>query len=145
MEVTEQNENERTVTRFTTKVWNEGDLDALTDLAASDIAAHIPGVPEVQGREAYGEAVQLYRSAFPDFSVELVDTIAADDTVVVRYTVRGTHEGELMGVAPTGSKVEVPGIAILRFEGGKVVEEWNQGDMLGLLQQIGAVPEQPAA
>lgn len=141
MSVTTQ-ENESIVTRFADNVWNDGNLDTLEELAATDISAHFSGVGEIEGREAYGDAVQLYRSAFPDFTVEIDEMLSVDDTVVVRYTVHGTHEGELMGVSPTGSDVEIGGITIVRLEDGKVVEEWNQGDMLGMLQQIGAVPPQ---
>lgn len=144
MSVTTQ-ENESIVTRFADNVWNDGNLDTLEELAATDISAHFSGVGEIEGREAYGDAVQLYRSAFPDFTVEIDEMLSVDDTVVIRYTVYGTHEGELMGVSPTGTDVEIGGITIVRLEDGMVVEEWNQGDMLGMLQQIGAVPTQTPA
>lgn len=138
-------ENERVVTRLATDVWSKGDHDALNEIVASDVIAKIPGVPELRGREAYWETVQSYRSAFPDFTVTVAELITADGTVVAEYSVRGTHEGELMGIAPTGKEFEMPGIVIFRVEDGKIVEERNVGDMLGMLQQLGAVPEQPTA
>lgn len=138
-------ENKRIVTRLATDVWSEGDQDALNEIVASDVIARIPGVPELRGREVYWETVQTYRSAFPDFTVNVAELITADGTVVADYSVRGTHEGELMGIAPTGKEFEMPGIVIFRLEDGKIVEERNEADMLGMLQQLGAVPEQPTA
>lgn len=120
-------------------------MGAVNDIIAADIDARLPGVPKIQDREGYKEAVQDYRSGFPDFTVEIVDLISTDDTVVAEYSVHGTHEGEAMGIAPTGNEVEMSGIVIFRLEDGKIVEERNQGDVLGLLQQLGAVPEQPTA
>ncbi|MGI9174727.1 MAG: ester cyclase [Rhodothermales bacterium] len=67
--------------------------------------------------------------------------MATDDEVAIRYTISGTHEGEFMGVAPTGRKVEAAAMQIARFENGKVKERWGLTDQLGLLQQIGAVDE----
>ena len=62
------------------------------------------------------------------------------DTAAIRFTMGGTHVGEFMGVPPTGTEITLPGITILHFEGGRVIERWSQADMLGLLVQLGAVP-----
>ena len=69
------------------------------------------------------------------------DLIAEGDKVVTRWRARGTHQGELMGIPPSGNPVEVTGITIHRIEGGKVVETWANYDALGMMQQVGAVPE----
>jgi steroid delta-isomerase-like uncharacterized protein len=84
----------------------------------------------------------MYLGAFPDAEVTIEDQLAEGDKVVTRWTGRGTHQGELMGVPPSGNRVEVPGITISRIEGGKIVEEWENYDALGMMQAIGAVPEQ---
>ena len=68
------------------------------------------------------------------------DLFAEGDKVVLRFTFHGTHQGEFMGVAPTGKQVTMPGIDIFRIADGKIVELWGQEDVLGMMQQIGAIP-----
>jgi predicted ester cyclase len=79
--------------------------------------------------------------AFPDYHVTIEDQIAVADKVVTRYTARGTQQGELMGISPTGKEGSVTGIDIDRVSGGKIVEHWSEADTLGMMQQLGAVPE----
>jgi predicted ester cyclase len=86
----------------------------------------------------------MYRSAFPDLSFEVQETVTDGEWVAVRWTSTGTHEGELMGIEPTGKKTAVEGIELDRIEDGKIVESRVSWDALGLLQQLGAVPESPA-
>jgi predicted ester cyclase len=81
----------------------------------------------------------MYRSASPDLRVSIDDMIAEGDRVVTRWTARGTHQGELMGNAPTGNQMTVRGILVDRISGGKIEEEWADYDTLHLMQQIGAV------
>jgi predicted ester cyclase len=83
----------------------------------------------------------MYRTAFPDLQIPIEDVIAEGDRVVTRWTTRGTHQGELMGAAPTGNQLTVTGILIDRVSGGKIEEEWVDYDTLHLMQQIGAVPQ----
>lgn len=91
------------------------------------------------GREGFKQFVLMYRSAFPDMHITIEDQIAEGDKVVSRWTARGTHQGELMGIPPTGKQATVTGINIERFANGKFVEEWSNFDALGLLQQLGVV------
>jgi predicted ester cyclase len=79
-------------------------------------------------------------AAFPDTNMTIDDTVAEGDRVVSRFTVRGTHRGEFEGIAPTGKQVTLSGIVLSRIEGGRVVEDWEELNMLGLMQQIGAIP-----
>jgi len=79
------------------------------------------------------------RTAFPDVSLTLEDQLAEGEEVVIRWTMRGTHQGEIWGTAPTGKPVTVTGITIQRLAEGKIVEEWTEADSLGLQQQIGAI------
>jgi predicted ester cyclase len=81
----------------------------------------------------------MMRAAFPDLHYAVEDQIAEGDKVVTRYTASGTHQGELMGVAPTGSRVEIRGISITRIKGGKIEEIWESYDALGMMQQLGVV------
>jgi steroid delta-isomerase-like uncharacterized protein len=142
-------ENKEKVRRFFQEAFNEGTLSVADEIFASDYVLHDPTTPEeISGPEGIKQFVQMYRSAFPDTHITVEDLIAEGDEVVTRWTGRGTHQGELFGVAPSGNQVEVSGITISRFEGGKIVEDWTNSDTLGLMQQIGAVPspgEQPSS
>jgi predicted ester cyclase len=79
-------------------------------------------------------------AAFPDLHVQLDDMVADGDKLVSRYTVHGTHDGELMGIPPTGKQVSIGGIAIDRFEDGQSVEHWEVFDQMGMMQQLGVIP-----
>jgi predicted ester cyclase len=83
----------------------------------------------------------MYLIAFPDAQITIEDQLAEGDTVATRWTGRGAHQGELMGVPPSGKRVEVARVTISRIEGGKIVEEWDNYDALGMMQGIGAIPE----
>ena len=83
--------------------------------------------------------VREFRQAFPDFYDIIEDQVAEGDKVVTRFTSVGAHRGPLMGVEPTNKQVRWSGIAIDRVVGGKIVEEWVSWDMMGMLQQLGAV------
>ena len=84
--------------------------------------------------------IAQYEAAFPGYQLRAEDMIAEGDKVVVRSTFRGTHKGDLMGIAPTGKQVTMPLILIYRIADDKIVEHWMQADALGLLQQLGAIP-----
>ena len=94
----------------------------------------------MQGLEAYKQFISMYLTAFPDSRFTIEDLIAEGDTVVVRYTVRGTHQGNLMAIPPTGKQASVTAIGIFRIVNGIAVEEWVNMDDLGLLQQLGVIP-----
>jgi steroid delta-isomerase-like uncharacterized protein len=135
-------ENKAKVRRFLEEAFNEGNLGMADEIFASDYVLHDPGTPEeIRGPEGIKRFVQMYRSAFPDTHITVEDLIAEGDEVVTRWRGRGTHQGELFGIAPSGNHVEITGITISRFEGGKIAEDWTNSDTLGLMQQIGAIPE----
>jgi steroid delta-isomerase-like uncharacterized protein len=94
----------------------------------------------IQGLDAYKQFLSMYLTAFPDAQFTIEDLIAEGDKVVTRQTFRGTHQGELMGIPPTGKQVTVSAIVIVRIVNGKAVEGWQNGDTLGMLQQLGVVP-----
>jgi steroid delta-isomerase-like uncharacterized protein len=136
-------ENKALARRWAEDVINQRNLDAVDEIYASDFVGHDPAMPEdTRGVEGAREFYSMYQSAIPDAEITIEDQVAEGDKVVTRWTGRGTHQGELMGVSPSGNRVEVPGITISRIEGGKVVEEWDIYDALGMMQAIGAVPEQ---
>ena len=84
--------------------------------------------------------IAFYEAAFPNYELIAEDLIAEGDKVVVRSTFRGTHKGDLMGIAPTGKQVTMPSILIYRLVDDKIVEHWMQADALGMMQQLGVIP-----
>src|SRR5215211_1252973 len=113
--------------------------DALQEVYAHTIVMHEPD-EDVRGIEGLTQFVSMIRSALPDLRITLEEDIAEGDKVVSRWRAQGTHQGELMGIAPTSNQVTITGITIHRIEEGKIVEEWENWDALGLMQQIGAIP-----
>ena len=121
---------------------NRRNIDAVDEIYAADFVGHDPTMPEeVRGVEGAREFYGMYQSAFPDVKITIEAQVAEGDTVATRWTGRGTQNGELMGVPPSGNRVEVAGVTISRIEGGKIVEEWDNYDALGMMQGIGAIPE----
>lgn len=94
----------------------------------------------VPGIEGFKIVDAMFKAAFPDFQVVLEDELAEGDRVVTRGYFTGTHRGEFMGIPATGKTVKIPYIDVWRMENGKGRENWVQMDMLGLLQQLGAIP-----
>jgi len=126
------------------EVFNQGTISLVDELLAPDFVEHEqlpPGVPP--GREALKVLPAMFRRAFPDFKVAIDDVIGEGDKVVVRSTWSGTHNGDFMGIAPTGQRVSFEVIDILRLAGGaggKFVEHWGQMDNMALMQQLGVSP-----
>ena len=120
---------------------NSGDPTRLRDvvhgLVADDYVGHAPGAPDIYGPDGYLEDESVFHSAFPDLQIEILDLIAEDDRVVVHFVFRGTHEGELAGVPPTGRHMTVQAVSISRVKNGKIVEEYSFVDNLDLLRQLG--------
>jgi steroid delta-isomerase-like uncharacterized protein len=136
-------EENKALARRWADIFNQGNLDLVEEIYAPGFVNHDPAMPEdVRGLEGAREFYGMYQSAFPDTEITIEDQVAEGDKVVTRWTARGTHQGDLMGVPPSGNRVEVAGITISRIEGGKVAEEWNNYDALGMMQAIGAVPDQ---
>src|SRR5215218_6844027 len=120
----------------------QGKLDDVLELVGDDYVAHIPGSAEpFRGKEGFREFVTTYQTGFPDGTITVDDQIAEGDVVATRWTGRGTHTGELMGMPPTGREVTVAGITYSRIADGKAREAWIMWDTLAMMQQLGAVPE----
>jgi steroid delta-isomerase-like uncharacterized protein len=136
-------ENKATVRRVYDEVFNQGNLSVVDELFDPDYVLHDPGVPggELRGLEAFkAQWVSMLRTAFPDLRIVIEDQVAEGDKVASRYTGSGTNQGELRGFPPTNNRVEVTGTITSRFADGKIVEEWNNIDGLGMMQQLGIVP-----
>lgn len=133
-------QNKEIVRRTGEEPWT-GNIGVIDELVAPDYIGHDPSQPEpMRGTAGAKEFIQQYLSAFPDGRVTIDLQIAEGDYVTSRWTGRGTHKGELMGIAPTNKQVTVTGITISRVANGKIAEEWSNWDTLGLLQQVGVVP-----
>jgi steroid delta-isomerase-like uncharacterized protein len=134
-------ENKALTRRVIEEMFNKGNLDVADELLAPDFVDHDPAMPEdVRGPEGFKEHVGAFRSAFSDLHVRIEDQVAEGDKVVQRWTGTGTHDGDLMGIAPTGNRVEIAGMEISRISGGKVAEVWEGYDAMGLMRQLGAIP-----
>jgi steroid delta-isomerase-like uncharacterized protein len=134
-------ENKALTRRALEEIFTEGNLDLADDLIVPDFVDHDSAMPEeVHGVEGYKELVRMYRSAFPDLHVEVEDQVAEGDKVATRWRANGTHEGEIAGVPATGNWVEITGMEISRISGGKIAETWDNYDVMGMMQQIGAIP-----
>jgi steroid delta-isomerase-like uncharacterized protein len=116
-----------------------GNRAGLEEILSPEFVIHVP--EDHHGVDGLLGMVQMFRTAMPDMAVSVDHQFADGDCVATRFTVRGTHEGELFGAPPTRREVEVKGITISRCEGGRIAEEWELVDVVGLLQQIGALPE----
>ncbi len=134
-------ENKAVVQRFNELIgefFRTGDADALDEVLAPDFVYHQPGTPP--DLESFKQFLPMFRAAFPDMRYTVEDLFAEGDKVVDRLTWQATHQGELMGIPPTGNSVTVTEIHISRIADEKIVERWGQPDMLGMMQQLGAVP-----
>lgn len=139
-------QNKALVRRYNDDFWGKGDQALANELFAENLVDHDPaGQSLPPGREGMKQALANFRTAFPDLETSCEHLIAEGDTVVLRWKARGTHRGELMGIPPTGKQVTLKGVDILRIENGKIAERWAEYDNLGLLQQLGVVPEMAQA
>jgi steroid delta-isomerase-like uncharacterized protein len=120
---------------------SSGNLDVVDELVAQDFIDHeaFPGIEPT--KEGVKQFFALFRSAFPDMRMEPQEILAEGDLVSCRAVFTGTHHGEFMGMPPTGRRIEVNAIDILRIRGGQAVEHWGVMDAMTMMQQLGAIPE----
>jgi steroid delta-isomerase-like uncharacterized protein len=140
-------DNKAVVRRYFEDAWNKHNPALVDEIYAADFVDRSPDIPGIaHTRDGLKQFMGVYLRAFPDAKITIEDQLVEDDRVVTRWTGRGTQTGEFMEMPPSGKKVDVPGVQIDRFKGGKIVEEWTLFDQLGMLQQLGAVPptRQPA-
>ena len=109
------------------------------ELCAANYTAQIGGNPPLN-LEGHKQFARMFYSAFPDLNHTIEDTVAERDKVAVRFTLRGTHKGNFMGIPPTGKPIMVSAIAIMQIVGGKVIQLRGEFDQLGMMQQLGVIP-----
>jgi steroid delta-isomerase-like uncharacterized protein len=133
-------ENKLIMRRIYEETWNKGNLAFVDQNFAPSYIVHDPIQGVTNDREGMKQRVTMMRTAFPDMHITIEDIITEGDKLVQRWVAQGTHKGELMGIAPTGKQVTITGINISRIVGGKLVEDWTEADMLGMMQQLGVIP-----
>ena len=132
--------NKALVRRFVEEVQSQGNIDALDEICSPEFVNHSapPGVPS--DCEGVKQLTAMFREAFPDSYFSVEDMLAEGEKVATRKTFHGSHQGEFMGIPPTGQQVSMELIDIVRIADGRVVEHWAVGDNLGMMQQLGIVP-----
>ncbi len=118
-----------------------GKFDLFDQVVAPDCIDHDPALGQVAGPAGYRMFFGGMRTAFPDLKVSLETAVQEDDTIAFAYTLTGTHTGPLMGVPASGKKIKIRGLQISKFKDGKMTERWGSSDELGLLKQIGVIPD----
>jgi steroid delta-isomerase-like uncharacterized protein len=133
-------QNKALVRRFVEEVQSRGNIDALDEICSPEFVNHSapPGVPS--NCEGVKQLTAMFRQAFPDSYFSVEDMLAEGAKVATRKTFHGSHQGEFMGIPPTGQQVSMELIDIVRIADGRVVEHWAVGDNLGMMQQLGIVP-----
>jgi steroid delta-isomerase-like uncharacterized protein len=136
-------ENKAVVYREMEELFNHtGNLDAVEEIVSPHYVSYEPTSGEVRGIEGARQFAANYRQAFPDLENTVEDMVAEGDKVVVRFRARGTHEGETEAFGPpTGKRMDITGITIKRVADGKIAEAWTNFDALGMMQQLGLIPE----
>jgi len=134
--------NKAIVRRVFEELWNKGNLSLADQLFTPNYTDHDSSTPDFgHGPESERMRVTLYRNAFPDLRLTIEDIIAEGETVMTRWSCRGTHKGDLSGIAATGKQFTISGMTVARLVNGKIAEAYVNWDALGLMQQLGVVPE----
>ena len=132
--------NEELSRRVFEEIWNNNKLELADELIAPNYVHHDPQSPPCNSIDQYREFVRHYLAAFPDLHFDIDAQISNGDMVVTRWTATDTHNGDLMGIPPTGKRFSISGINIAEVKDGKFVESWGNWDTFGLMQQLGLVP-----
>ncbi len=132
-------QNKAIARKYFEDILSQGNLALVDEIFADDYVGHTP-FDDIHGSEGAKQFCAMLLEAFPDSQLPVEDQIAEGDKVVTRWTCRATHTGEFQGMPPTGKYTTMTGTTIFRIANGKLVEGWTNADMLGLLQQLGAVP-----
>ena len=133
-------ENGALVERFWQEIWSPASDAAIAELVADDELHHWGIGDDTVGHTEFANRAQALLTAFPDLTVQVEQTIAEGDLVASRWTATATHQGEWVGIAPTGKSVTYTGINVFRFACGQIAESWGEADHLGLLRQLGGLP-----
>ena len=138
-----QEEQNRDVVGQFFEFYNEHNIESIGQLiSSSNYSFHLPGMAPLDWN-THKQFIAAIISAFPDFRHNVIDVVAERDKVAVRFNLTGTHKGEFQSIPPTGKQVSFEGTEFFTIIDGKIVQEWVIVDMIGLLQQLGAIPAPP--
>jgi steroid delta-isomerase-like uncharacterized protein len=128
--------------RFFEEMLGTGNFELAEELMSNDVVMHHPSSPTpLKGREAVTGMLSTFRAGFPDLKMVVEDVFGEDDKVAIRWRVTGTQTAELFGIPASGKSMDVTGISVLRLSNGIIVEDWVAEDSLGMMKQIGVIPE----
>ena len=143
--MTDANEDlKRLARRFPEDVATEGNTALIDEIVTEDFVEHNAVGGDAEGPSAAKDQIHALRNAFPDFEATVDEIIAEGDLVAMRLHIRGTHDGPFMGIEPTGNVFEIQNMVFTRIEDGLIAERWVQPDVMGMLQQLGVLPRNPA-
>ena len=134
-------DNKALVRRYVEEFVDRGNFDLSDEIFAPNFVGYDPVPNQVYRIEDLKHYFAMLHSGFPGFQSTIEDLLSEGDKVALRFTFHGTHQGEFMGIAPTGKQVTMSGIDILRIAEGKIVEMWNQEEVLSMMKRLGAIPE----
>lgn len=132
-------QNKDLTRRHIESVWNQGDLEELDEIVATNFVLHF-GSQDIPGAVAYKQFITQYRAAFPDLNFVINEQVADEEQAATRYTATGTHLDTLFGIPPTNVQASATGIVFFRIANGRIVEAWGYNDQAGLLTQLGVLP-----
>ena len=125
------------------ELWNTGNADIAKRIYTDDCARIDPNVPaDTRGGAGIARYVAEVRSAYPDFRLEILDSLAQDDRLAVHWVVTGTHKGDFRGIAPTGKQIRITGVTLARIKDGKLAEDRVYFDRMTMFEQLGVLPGQ---
>ena len=133
-------ENKALTRRFYEEIFNKGNLDAIDQLCSPDFVIHTPPPGMDPSSEGLKQMLDIFRQAFSDMNVTVDEMVAEGDTVVSRTSMRGTHTGDMMGIAPTGKQFSIRGMDLIHIVDGKATEVWHFEEELAFWQQLGVAP-----
>jgi steroid delta-isomerase-like uncharacterized protein len=139
-QTTTEKANMATVRKFFDVGPSKGDIEAADALLNDDFSLHVPLPVAGPGIEAINNVIKTCRAAFHGLNVTIEDMMADGEKVTCRFTARGVHEGEFMGLPPTHKPIVMTGIEIFRMKNGKIAELWGEANLMGLMQQLGILP-----
>jgi steroid delta-isomerase-like uncharacterized protein len=133
--------NKELARRLFEEGFGKGNLGVLDEIMTPDAVDHTPFPGVASGREGYKQTISMIRSGFPDMKMKVEEMICEGDRVMARWTSTGTHQGEFMGVPASGKPINIGGLSELIISDGKIAGDWTQYDAIGMMTQIGAMPE----
>ena len=137
------NLNEKLTKQLFSEVFSNGNLDALDTLMSESVVLHDDSIQTTKGLQHFKEFEKIYSTAFPDKKVTIDEIFCSGDNVIVRWTCKGTHKGQIFNQPPTNKPISVTGISIYTFKNGKIVEIHQHWNRLGLMEQVGIVQPAP--